>query len=193
MNRYLIVALTFVLSALPMRAANPPRVVIQTELGSIEVELDAERAPITTSNFLRYVRGGFYNGGRFHRTVTLTNQPNNAVKIQVIQAGANVSKTNEFFTPIKLERTRDTRLTHRDGTISMARDGVDSAQDEFFICLGAQPELDFNGKRNPDGQGFAAFGQVVQGMDVVRKIHAAPAQEQKLMPPIQIHHAATLR
>jgi peptidyl-prolyl cis-trans isomerase A (cyclophilin A) len=75
----------------------------------------------------------------------------------------------------------------------MARDGVDSAQDEFFICLGTQPELDFNGKRNPDGQGFAAFGRVVHGMDVVRKVHAAPVQEQKLTSPIQIQHAEVLR
>ena len=193
MNRYSIMALICTLSFAELPAANPPRVVLQTELGRIQVELDADRAPVTTSNFLRYVGAGFYTGGRFHRTVTLTNQPGNAVKIQVIQAGANVSKTNQLFPPIILERTRDTGLKHRDGTISMARDGADSAQDEFFICVGDQPELDYHGKRNPDSQGFAAFGRVVQGMDVVRKIQAAKAQEQKLTPPIQIHHATTLR
>jgi peptidyl-prolyl cis-trans isomerase A (cyclophilin A) len=68
----------------------------------------------------------------------------------------------------------------------MARDGPDTATGDFFICIGDQPELDFGGKRNPDGQGFAAFGRVVKGMDVVKKIQAAPAQEQKLTPPVKI-------
>ncbi len=163
-----------------------PRVSIETALGMIEVELDANAAPETVTNFLRYVQAGLYNDGRFHRTVTLSNQPQSKVKIQVIQAAANPAKTNEFFSPIKIERTRDTGLKHLDGTISMARDGPDTAQDEFFICVGDQPELDFGGKRNPDGQGFAVFGKVVKGMDVVRKIHAAPAKEQTLQPPVRI-------
>ena len=87
---------------------------------------------------------------------------------------------------MKLERTRDTGLTHVDGAISMARDGPDTATSDFFVCVGAQPELDFGGKRNPDGQGFAAFGRVVSGMDVIRKIHAAPASGQSLAPPVKI-------
>ena len=99
---------------------------------------------------------------------------------------ANPARTNEFLPPIQIERTRDTGLKHRDGTLSMARDGPDTAQDEFFICIGDQPELDFGGKRNPDGQGFAAFGQVVKGMGVVRRIQASPADEQTLTPPIRI-------
>jgi peptidyl-prolyl cis-trans isomerase A (cyclophilin A) len=77
-------------------------------------------------------------------------------------------------------------LKHKDGTISMARDGPDTATSDFFICLGDQPELDFGGKRNPDGQGFAAFGRVVNGMDVVRKIQAAPAEGQALKPPVKV-------
>src|SRR5438132_12903893 len=88
--------------------------------------------------------------------------------------------------PIRLERTRDTGLRHKDGTISMARDGPDTATADFFLCLGDQPELDFGGKRNPDGQGFAAFGQVVRGIDVVRKIQQAPSDGQKLTPPVRI-------
>jgi peptidyl-prolyl cis-trans isomerase A (cyclophilin A) len=90
------------------------------------------------------------------------------------------------FPPIKLERTRDTGLAHKDGTISMARDGPDTATSDFFVCIGDQPELDFGGKRNPDGQGFAAFGKVVKGMEVVKKIQAAPAEEQALKPPVKI-------
>ena len=167
------------------------RVVLKTDFGDIEMELDATHAPISAANFLRYVRSGLYNGGVFHRTVTLANQPTNMVKIEVIQASADPTKTNQLFAPIPLERTRDTGIRHLNGTISMARVGPDTAQDHFFICIGSQPELDFGGKRNPDGQGFAAFGRVVRGMDVVRKIHTASAEGQSLMPPIKIQKASS--
>jgi len=170
-----------------------PRVSIQTELGEIELELDARHAPITATNFLRYVLEGFYSDGLFHRTVTRSNQPASPVKIAVIQASANPARTNEFLPPIPLERTRETGLHHQDGTLSMARDGADTAQDEFFICVGDQPELDFGGRRNPDGQGFAAFGRVIKGMELVRRIHAAAAREQKLAPPIRIQRAVRTR
>jgi cyclophilin family peptidyl-prolyl cis-trans isomerase len=163
-----------------------PRVSIQTTLGNIEVELDAERAPETTKNFLRYAQAGLYSNGRFHRTVTLDNQPADAVRIQVIQASADPAKTNELFAPITLERTHETGLKHVDGAISMARSGPDSARDQFFICIGDQPALDFGGERNPDGQGFAAFGKVIRGKELVRKIHAAPAVGQSLTPPVLI-------
>lgn len=159
---------------------------IVTEKGDIIVELDAAKAPNTVANFLRYVDGKFYDGGRFHRTVKPDNQPDNKVKIEVIQAGINPVMAKKEFPPIKLERTRDTKLLHKDGVISMARDGPDTASSDFFICLGDQPELDFGGKRNPDGQGFAAFGRVVKGMDVVKKIQAAPADGQALKPAVKI-------
>jgi arylsulfatase A-like enzyme/cyclophilin family peptidyl-prolyl cis-trans isomerase len=166
--------------------ASNPRVRVETALGRIVVDLDPVAAPSTVTNFLRYVEAGLYAGGLVHRTVTIENQPLNPVKIEVIQGAANPARTNEFLPPILLERTRDTGLKHRDGTISMARDGPDTARDEFFICIGDQPELDFGGKRNPDGQGFAAFGRVVRGMDVVRRIQQAPAGGQTLTPPIRI-------
>lgn len=159
---------------------------IVTEKGDIIVELDAAKAPNTVANFLRYVDGKFYDGGRFHRTVKPDNQPDNKVKIEVIQAGINPAMAKKEFPPIKLERTRDTKLAHKDGAISMARDGPDTATSDFFICIGDQPELDFGGKRNPDGQGFAAFGRVVKGMDVVKKIQAAPADRQALKPAVKI-------
>lgn len=170
------------------------RVLIQTELGDIEIVLEAKRAPGTTENFLKYVDSGHYNGGRFHRTVKLNpdNQPNNTIKIEVIQGGANPEKSKEGFAPIKLERTRDTGLKHKDGTISMARAFADSATSDFFICIGDQPELDFGGKRNNDAQGFAAFGQVVKGMDVVKKIQQSAYKDQALTPPIKIINAKRL-
>ena len=170
-------------------ASQLPRVIVDTELGEIEIEVDTVRAPRTAANFLKYVDAGMYDGGRFHRTVRLDNQPNNAVKIEVIQAGASGARLREFFPPIELERTNVTKLTHADGAVSMARSGPDTARDGFFICIGSQPELDFGGKRNADGQGFAAFGRVVRGMDVVRKIQAAPAEEQNLRPPVLIVRA----
>lgn len=166
-------------------AQDPPRVVIQTSLGSMEVEVDTVRAPLTSRNFLRYVDQGSYRGGRFHRTVRLDNQPENQVRIEVIQGGLDSLRAKDF-PPIGLERTSATGLSHRDGTISMARDGPDTATSDFFICIGDQPELDFGGKRNADGQGFAAFGKVVRGMDVVRQIQTARAQGQRLTPPIEI-------
>ena len=165
------------------------RVTIQTEHGEIELELYAKQALITVTNFLRYVQEGFYRNGEFFRTVTLDNQPANAVKIQVLQARAASDKAEKLFPPIPLERTRDTGLKHLDGTLTMARDGPDTAQDNFVICIGDQPELDFGGKRNPDGQGFAAFGKVIRGMDVVRKIYQMPAEGQLLKPPIRIQSA----
>ena len=166
-------------------AQSLPQVVIRTALGSMEVEVDTVRAPVTSQNFLRYVDQGSYRGGRFHRTVRPDNQPDDRVKIEVIQGGPDSLRVKDFA-PIKLERTSETGLSHRDGTISMARDGPDTATSDFFICLGDQPELDFGGKRNPDGQGFAAFGRVVRGMDVARQIQTARAQGQRLIPPIEI-------
>ena len=170
----------------PAKKADPVRVVIRTEAGDIEVELDAARAPDTVANFLRYVDGKFYDGGRFHRTVTPGNQPENKVKIEVVQAGINPELAKKEFPPIKLERTKDTGVSHKDGTLSMARDGPDTATSDFFVCVGDQVELDFGGRRNPDGQGFAAFGRVVKGMDVVRKIQRSPAEGQTLKPPVKI-------
>ena len=162
-----------------------PRVIIETDLGKIEVEIDTVHAPHTAANFLRYVDLGFYRVGRFHRTVRADNQPDSKVKIAVVQAGLDSLRVKDF-PPIKLERTSVTKLLHKDGTISMARDGPETATSDFFICVGDQPALDYGGKRNPDGQGFAAFGRVMLGMDVVRRINAAPAKGQVLEPAVRI-------
>ena len=169
-------------------AATGTRVRIETELGVIDVELADRAAPATAANFLRYVDAGRYSGGVFHRTVKLRpdNQPNNAVKIEVIQGGVHPDHAEKDWPAVPLERTRDTGLRHVDGAISMARDGPDTATSDFFICIGDQPELDFGGHRNPDGQGFAVFGRVVAGQDVVRRVQQAPAEGQKLNPAVRI-------
>lgn len=184
-----------------LQAQSNPRVRVQTELGDIVLELDVARAPITTANFLKYVDAGHYDGGTFHRTVRLDNQPESAVKIEVIQAGVAADRAKQGFPPIALERTNTTGILHKDGVVSMARGAPDSATSGWFITINDQPSLDFGGARNPDGQGFAAFGRVVSGMDVARKIQASPsstntstnAEAQRLTPPIKIVKVSRLR
>lgn len=192
----------------PSGLAAAIHVAIATPLGEIMVQLDAANAPITTANFLYYIDGGFYDGGRFHRTVRLDNQsnsqlkiddvalgvasggagtlPNDSIPIEVIQGGINPARRDEQQVGISLERTSETGLRHRNGTISMARTTVDSAVSDFFICVNDQPGLDCGGLRNVDGQGFAAFGQVVNGMDIVRAIQTSPSDGQSLAPVIPI-------
>ena len=168
------------------QTASPVRVVIETEAGEIEAEIDTVRAPITAANFLKYVDAGHFDGARFFRTVRPDNQVEKPVKIAVIQAAASRERRDSQMPPIPLERTNVTGLSHKDGTLSMARSEPDSARDSFSICVGDQPSLDFGGARNPDGQGFAAFGQVVRGMDVVRKIQMSAAKGETLTPPVTI-------
>ena len=189
------VALSVVMvTAASAQTAKPVRVRVQTSLGDIVLELDPAKAPGTTANFLKYVDAGHYDGGTFHRTVKMDNQPESTIKIEVIQAGVNADKAKAGFAPIALERTSLTGLKHVDGAVSMARGTADSATAGWFICINDQPSLDFGGMRNPDGQGFAAFGRVVSGMDVVRKIQQAPSsadrktntEAQKLTPPIAV-------
>jgi peptidyl-prolyl cis-trans isomerase A (cyclophilin A) len=170
----------------PGAAAGIVNVVIETDRGTIHAALDSAHAPRTVANFLKYVDGGFYTGGRFHRSVTPENQPRDSVRIEVIQGGANPARESAGFPPIELERTSQTGLRHVDGALSMARGGPNTATSDFFICIGAQPSLDFGGHRNPDGQGFAAFGRVTSGMDVVRAIQNAPMDAQRLTPPVAI-------
>jgi peptidyl-prolyl cis-trans isomerase A (cyclophilin A) len=130
----------------------------------------------------------------------MDNQPESTVKIEVIQAGVNPAFAKAGFAPIAMERTSVTGILHKDGVISMARGTPDSATSGWFICINNQPSLDFGGARNADGQGFAAFGRVVTGMDVVRKIQHAPSSSnrttntdaQRLTPPIKIIKAARL-
>lgn len=167
-------------------ASPNPRVFIKTELGDIEIEVFVHRAPVTAANFMKYVEEGRFRGATFYRTVTMDNQPDNEVKIEVIQGGLGEDPEDLALPPIAHETTDRTGVLHRDGTVSMARSAPGTASSEVFICIGDQPELDFGGSRNPDGQGFAAFGQVVGGMEVVRRIQAQPAEGQWLNPQISI-------
>lgn len=167
-----------------------PRVLISTQLGDIEAEIYVDKAPVTAANFLRYVDSARYNNGLacFYRIVRLDNQPDKAIKIEVIQGGYGKDSLIELyqFPPIKHETTKETGVRHTDGVLSMARMEPGTASSEFFICVGDQPELDFGGKRNPDGQGFAAFGKVYKGMEVVRKIQQLNSVDQYLKEPVMI-------
>jgi peptidyl-prolyl cis-trans isomerase A (cyclophilin A) len=159
-----------------------PQVMIETPLGDITIEVYQNRAPITATNFLRLVDEGRFVGASFYRSVTLTNQPYDSVKIEVIQGG--LGDAGEDVPPIEHEATNVTGIHHADGVVSMARREPGTASSEIFICIGDQPELDAGGTRNPDRQGFAAFGRVIGGMDVVRSIQHQPVEGQKLVPPV---------
>ncbi|MDD8027169.1 MAG: peptidylprolyl isomerase [Acidobacteriota bacterium] len=177
--------------AFPVQGGDNPRVLVRTEMGDITIEVALGKAPVTAANFLRYVDAGLYDGTVFHRTVTRSSPRNQAVPIEVIQGG-QVAEDREFAA-VPLERTNATGLMHIDAAVSMARSGPDTATSSFFICVGGQPELDFGGKRNADGQGFAVFGRVVAGMEVARRIHASPVDnEEHLTPPVRILSAARL-
>jgi peptidyl-prolyl cis-trans isomerase A (cyclophilin A) len=158
---------------------------IKTSIGNISVELYPLKAPVTVANFLKYIDAHLYDSSSFFRAVTLSNQPDNPVKIEVIQGG-DVDSTKEFA-PIPLETTLQTGLLHKDGSISMARGKPASATSSFFICINDQPSLDYAGKRNKDGQGFAVFGKVISGMDIVKKIQQLhPEQGQYFKPAVTI-------
>ena len=164
---------------------------IETNLGSILIELYPEKAPKTVENFINYVSKGLYDGSSFFRVCTNENEADRTIKIEVIQGG-DVPE-DKLLKPIAIETTAQTHIKHKNGTISMARDKPNSAQSSFFICINDQPELDFNGKRNPDGQGFAAFGKVTKGMDVVLKIQSLKNVEQTLVTPVVINSIKVLQ
>ena len=152
------------------QAEENPRVVLETELGAITIEVMIDAAPISGGDFLTYVEKGLYPGEGFYRVVRSADNDNGSPKIDVIQGG--VLDESRRLEPVAHETTEATGIQHTDGTISLARGDVGTGSAAyFFITVGDQPSLDFGGTRNADGQGFAAFGRVVDGMAVVRKIH----------------------
>jgi peptidyl-prolyl cis-trans isomerase A (cyclophilin A) len=172
------------------RSWNVP-VQIVTRLGKIQLQLDMRHAPISAGNFLEFVDKGLFAGTQFYRSVHPENDQNRS-KISVLQGG--VVDKEKFLPPIAHETTQKTGLHHVDGTLSVGRlaPGTGSAG-AFFICIGAQPELDFGGHRNPDGQGFAAFGCVTHGMELVRTIWNRPTDgtdgsiaAQMIQTPVEI-------
>ncbi|WP_186757481.1 peptidylprolyl isomerase [Echinicola salinicaeni] len=167
-------------------SAQTPIIELKTTKGNITFELYPEQAPITSANFLKYIKNNKFKGASFYRTVRMDNQANSKVKIEVIQGGLGLEADQSPYKPIVHETTKETGLLHKNGTLSMARAEPGTASSEFFICIGSQPALDFGGKRNPDGQGFAAFGKVINGMKVVRKIQQLADNDQMLVEKVEI-------
>ncbi len=168
---FMMVLLTLMASS-AFAADEMPRVRMSTGLGDIEIELYLDKAPVTAAHFLALAENGDLDGGTFYRVVTYDNDKGNP-PIEVIQGG--LGDASEAYPTIEHETTAATGILHTDGVISMARGAVGTASTEFFICIGDQPGLDYGQPRNADMQGFAAFGKVVDGMDVVRKINALSA------------------
>jgi peptidyl-prolyl cis-trans isomerase A (cyclophilin A) len=163
---------------------------VATAVGTFYIGVDTRRAPITAANFLKYVEAGLYNSGRFHRATRADNYtpaPPARPMMNIIQGGINPLKRSEGFPAIPLERTSVTGIRHVTGVVSMARGTeADTATSDFFVLLDDQPSLDFGGQRFADGQGGAAFGRVVEGLDIVRKIQQQPVEGQNLSGPVTI-------
>ena len=163
---------------------------IETNFGEIVVELYPAKAPKTVAAFLSYVDSGYYKSGSFYRVLKAEDQPSSSFKSDLIQGGIwqTKNKLQATLPGIPLETTRETGLLHADGTISLARSTANSGNSEFFILIGDQAgrAYDYGGDANPDGQGFAAFGKVIEGMDVVRDIHKQPDDATSFSPSIAI-------
>jgi len=191
--RFFIVAVLMLVNCAEPKTGNP-HVEITTRFGDIEVELYPKQAPVTVAAFLSYIDSGYYDKSSFYRVLVDEDQPSYAPKSEIIQGG--IWKANPQLLSripgIAHESTRQTKLSHTDGTISLARLTPGSAHTEFFICVGDQPGYDFGGQNNPDGQGYAAFGRVVKGMDVVRRMYAAPERDGEFTPQIFIHRIRKL-
>ncbi|WP_205511665.1 peptidylprolyl isomerase [Longitalea arenae] len=183
----LILTISLMMAACGPRYKNP-HIEIQTKLGDIEVELYPDQAPKTVAAFLSYVKAGYYKNSSFYRVLNSDNQPSNAEKAELIQGGLYRSnpKVHDTLSGIPHETTQQTGLQHKNGVISLARLAPGTATSEFFICLGDQPGFDFGGENNPDKQGYAAFGKVVKGMDIVNRIYNQPEDNQSFDPPVPI-------
>lgn len=183
MPHYLYYFLPIILFATLSCSEKRPIVEIETTHGTIKMVLYSDKAPITVANFLKYVEENRLVEGKahFYRVVRMDNQPDNKIKIEVIQGGLGMDGDHPLELPaIEHETTAQTGILHKDGIVSMARLEPGTAGSEIFICVGEQPSLDFGGQRNPDGQGFAAFGKVLAGMEVVRKIQQLADEGQML-------------
>ncbi len=192
--RILFVALISCLLSCTGHRYKNPHVVIETKLGDIEVELYPDQAPKTVAAFLSYIDSGLYKGCSFYRVLNDENQPSNAPKSELIQGGIWKSNNKKAISlaGIPHEPTSQTHLQHKNGTISLARTTPGTATSEFFICVGDQPGFDYGGDNNPDKQGYAAFGKVVKGMNIVKQIYNRPEDDQAFTPPVDIFNIVRL-
>lgn len=165
--------------------SHTPHIVIKTGYGDIDVELYADKAPKTVAAFLANIDAGLYKGGSFYRV--LKNEDAPAEYNQgLIQGGVFQTKPNVPTAAVPHESPRQTGISHESGTLSMARTGPGTATSEFFICIGNQKQFDSSSRGSSDGLGYAAFGRVVSGMDVVRAIQSVRSTGDKFIVPIPI-------
>jgi peptidyl-prolyl cis-trans isomerase A (cyclophilin A) len=193
LRQYLFMAVMGLLFSCSSSHKNP-RIEIQTKMGDIEVELYPGQAPKSVAAFLSYIKAGYYKNGSFYRVLNTDNQPSYAAKAELIQGGMYRSKgvKPDSLPSIPHETTQQTKLLHTDGVLSLARLAPGTATTEFFICIGDQPGFDYGGENNPDKQGYAAFGKVIKGMDIVRKIYTQPEYNQSFDPPVPIFNIVQL-
>ncbi len=193
LNYFLLIIMCISISCTQTKYKEPT-VKIETNFGDILVELYPEKAPKTVAAFLSYVDSGLYKGSSFYRVLKEEDQPSNAFKSQLIQGGIwqTKNKVQMSLKGVPHETTKQTSILHENGTISLARTEPGTASSEFFICIGNQPPYNYGGAANPDGQGFAAFGKVIKGMDVVKQIHDQPDNNTSFTPPIEIMNIVRL-
>lgn len=188
-NTMLLCGLLLLFACNRKQNSTTPHILIQTEKGDIELELYPLKAPRTVAAFLSYVDSGYYHNSHFYRVLNDENQPSNAAKTELIQGGiwrSNNARAQRV-PGIPHETTQQTGILHTDGVISLARLEPGTAGTEFFICIGKQPGLDYGGENIADRQGYATFGKVVKGMDIVRKIYRQPENDQYFDPPVVIY------
>ncbi|MGA0603370.1 peptidylprolyl isomerase [Caulobacter sp. KR2-114] len=161
-------------AAAPPAAAALPRVTLSTGQGDIVIELASDKAPVTCANFLRYVDAHRLNNASFYRAMKVLPQPLTGL----VQGGIK-NDPKRSYPPIAHESTTQTGLSNRDGAVSMARYAPGTAASEFFICVGDVSSLDADPKQPGDNQGFAVFGHVVAGMEVVKAILLSPVSATK--------------
>ena len=189
MHQKFLVAFVCVVSACSSPQYKNPHIKIETKFGDIEAELYPQQAPKTVAAFLSYIDSGYYAKAAFYRVLRDDEQPMDAPKAELIQGG--IWKTNYKLAAgipgIVHETTKQTNILHKNGTLSLARQAPGTANTEFFICVGDQPGFDYGGANNSDGQGYAAFGKVVKGMNVVKSIYDAPETDGEFDPLIYIY------
>jgi peptidyl-prolyl cis-trans isomerase A (cyclophilin A) len=189
---FLFVAVVCVCISCSTKKYKNPHVQIQTRSGDIEVELFPANAPKSVAAFLSYIDSGYYKNASFYRALNADNQPTGNAETALLQGGIWKTKHGLKIPGIPHESTAQTKLTHTDGTISLARQEPGTANTEFFICIGDQKGFDYGGTNNPDGQGYAAFGRVVGGMDIVKQFYTQPTNGDRLEQPVEILNIARL-
>jgi peptidyl-prolyl cis-trans isomerase A (cyclophilin A) len=187
MNKlYAILLEILILSSCSTGSSTEPHVLIETDYGNIEVALYPEKAPKTVAAFLQHVDSGIYTNASFYRVLKNENVPEK-YNTGLIQGGIfNTANASLPLKGIEHESPKQTGLSHVSGTISMARLAPGTAASEFFICIGDQKQFDSSSRGNSDGLGYAAFGKVVDGLDVAARIQNQKSTGDRFVRDIKI-------